>query len=138
MPFASHRLNRNAGHRLRTAAQELCLAVECHMDDLIALVEEETTLVRAGKLFALKDLEARKKRSALEFINGLEAVKKIRPTLEKHAPDAIYSLRRRHAEFRSMLQLSLAALATAKEVSDSMLDGLSGGREYNSGLAIAV
>jgi hypothetical protein len=108
------------------------------MDALIALVEEETTLIRAGKLFALKDLESRKKISAREFINGLEAVKKIRPTLEKHAPDAIYSLRRRHAEFRSMLQLSLAALATAKEVSDGMLRGMSGGREYDSGLAIAV
>lgn len=138
MPFAPRSLNRNASHRLRTAAQELCLAVECHMDDLIALVEEETTLIRAGKLFALKDLESRKKKSAREFINGLEAVKKIRPTLEKHAPDAIYSLRRRHAEFRSMLQLSLAALATAKEVSDGMLNGISGGRGFDSGLAIAV
>ena len=138
MSSASRSLSRNAGHRLRTAAQELCTAVESHMSDLIALIEEETTFVRAGKLFALKDLETRKKRSAREFINGLEAVKKIRPTLERHAPDAIYSLRRRHAEFRSMLQLSLAALATAKEASNGMFDTLSGGRGFDPGLTAAV
>ena len=127
-----------ASHRLRTAAQELCLAVEAQMDELIRLVEEETALIRSGKLFALKALEPRKTRAAREFINGLEAVKKIRPSLEQHAPDAIYRLRRRHAEFRSMLQLSLAALATAKDASDDMLDSVSSGRRLEPEMAMAV
>ena len=119
-----------ASHRLRAAAQELCLAVEGHMDELIRLVEEETMLVRAGKLFALKDLEPKKARAARDFIKGLEAVKKIRPSLEHHAPDAIYHLRRKHSEFRAMLQLSLAALATAKDASDGMLQAMSAGTRY--------
>lgn len=100
------------------------------MDELIRLVEEETHLVREGKMFALKQLEPKKKQAAREFITGLEAVKKIRPALEQHAPDAILRLRRRHSEFRSMLQLNLAALATAREVSDGMLRAISDGRSF--------
>ncbi len=138
MSVSSRPLRPAASHRLRTAAQELCHAVELQMDELIHLVEEETTLVRSGRLFAVKDLEARKTRAAREFINGLEAVKKIRPSLEQHAPDAIYRLRRRHAEFRSMLQLSLAALATAKDASDDMLQNISAGHRLDPEMAVAV
>lgn len=102
------------------------------MDVLIALVEEETALIRSGKLFALKDLEPRKKRAARDFITGLEAVKTIRPSLEQYAPDAIYRLRRRHSEFRAMLQLSLAALATAKDAADGMLETIASGNNLGA------
>ena len=117
-----------ASQRVRAAAQQLCSAVETRMDELIDLVDHETHLVRDGKLFAIKEMEPQKTTAAREFIAGLEAVKKIRPTLETHAPDAIYRLRRRHAEFRAMLQLSLAALATARNVSDEMLQSISAGQ----------
>jgi hypothetical protein len=128
MPAARQSLTPAASHRLRTAAQELCTAVEARMDELIRLVEQETALVREGKLFALKDLEPRKKRAAREFITGLEAVKRIRASLERHAPDTIYRLRRRHSEFRAMLQLSLAALATARDASEEVLKDIAAGR----------
>jgi len=116
--------------RIRLAAETLCTAVERRMDELIRLVEEETQIVREGKMFALRELEPKKKQAAREFITGLEAVKKIRPALEQHAPDAILRLRRRHSEFRSMLQLNLAALATAREVSDGMLRAITDGRSF--------
>lgn len=122
-----------ASHRIRAAAQELCSAVESRMDELIELVERETTLVRNGKLFALKELEPRKAVAAKQFISGLEAVRKIRASLEHHAPDSIYRLRRRHSEFRSMLQLSLAALATARDASDDMLQVISTGQSLSNG-----
>lgn len=128
MPHTQSPMSPAASHRLRTAAQELCFAVEARMDELIRLVEQETAMVREGKLFALKDLEPRKAAATREFIKGLEAVRKIRPSLEQHAPDAIYRLRRRHAEFRSMLQLCLAALATAKEASADMVQAMAAGR----------
>lgn len=94
------------------------------MDELIALVQEETELVREGKLFALKEVEDEKTRVAQEFVKGLEAVRRIRSSLEHYAPETVYRLRRHHSEFRSMLQLSLAALATAKEASNEMLDAI--------------
>jgi hypothetical protein len=117
-----------AGQRIRAAAQELCSAVESRMDELIALVEEETELVRDGKLFALQEVEVEKSRVAKEFMKGLEAVRKIRSSLEHHAPDTIYRLRRHHSEFRSMLQFSLAALAAAREASNELLEAISAGR----------
>jgi hypothetical protein len=117
-----------ASQRIRAAAQELCSAVESRMDELIRLVEEETELVRDGKLFALQELEAEKSRVAKEFVTGLEAVRKIRSSLEHYAPDTIYRLRRHHSEFRSMLQFSLAALETAREASNEMLEAISSGR----------
>ena len=117
-----------ASHRIRAAAQELCSAVEARMDELIKLVEEETDLVREGKLFALKQVEDEKTRVAREFVKGLEAVRRIRSSLEHYAPDTVYRLRRHHSEFRSMLQLSLAALAAAKEASNDMLDAISNRR----------
>lgn len=126
------KLGAAASQRLRAAAQQLCSAVEMRMDELIDLVDRETTLVRSGKLFAIKELEPQKKTAAREFIAGLEAVKRIRPTLEAHAPDAIYRLRRRHAEFRAMLQLSLAALATARNASDEMLQAISAGQSLGA------
>ncbi len=132
MPNAQPSMSPAASHRLRTAAQELCFAVEARMDELIRLVEQETALVREGKLFALKDLEPRKAAATREFIKGLEAVRKIRPSLEHHAPDAIYRLRRRHSEFRSMLQLCLAALATAKEASAGMVQAVAAGQRANA------
>lgn len=106
--------------RLRESAEALCRAIERRMDELILLVEEETALVRARKHHSLKLLEPKKAAAAREFISGLEAVKKIRPALEMRAPEAMDHLRRRHAEFRSMLQLSLGALAAAKEASEEM------------------
>ncbi len=137
MPHRQSNMSPAASHRLRTAAQELCSAVEARMDELIRLVEHETTMVREGKLFALKELEPRKAKAAREFINGLEAVRKIRPSLEHHAPDAIYRLRRRHSEFRSMLQLCLAALATARDASDDMLNAVAAGQAINDGANLA-
>jgi hypothetical protein len=137
MPHTQPVMSPAASHRLRTAAQELCLAVEARMDELIQLVEQETVMVREGKLFALKDLEPRKAQAAREFIRGLEAVRKIRPSLEHHAPDAIYRLRRRHTEFRSMLQLCLAALATARDASDDMVQAVAAGQSISDASGFA-
>lgn len=113
--------------RVRLAAESLCGALERRMGQLLHLVEEETRLVREGKLFALRALEPQKSSAAREFINGMEAVKKIRPALEQHAPEMIQRLRRLHGEFRAMLQLNLAALEAAREASQDMVDGLAAG-----------
>ncbi|MGD9740698.1 MAG: hypothetical protein AB7O56_10480 [Bauldia sp.] len=123
---AKHRTESASERRIREAAETLCLAIERRMDELIHLVDEETALVREGKVFALKLLEPRKKVAAREFIAGLESVKKIREALERRAPEAMHHLRQRHAEFRSMLQISLGALAAAKGASEDMLEQLAG------------
>lgn len=106
---------------------QLCGTVESYMDELVRLVEEETALVRSGKLFAAGELETRKSECARNFLNGLEAIKKIRPALERNAPGAVARLQRRHEEFRAMLQVNLAVLATAREVSDNLITSIAQG-----------
>lgn len=122
----SHPAESASERRIREAAETLCHAIERRMDELIQLVDEEAALVREGKVFALKLLEPRKKVAAREFIEGLESVKRIRAALERRAPEAMRHLRQRHAEFRSMLQISLGALAAAKGASEEMLGQVAG------------
>jgi hypothetical protein len=122
-----------ADRRVRAAADALCSVVERRMDELLHLVEEEIAVVRTGRMFGLRALKPRKAKAARDFITALDAVKKIRPALERSAPDSIYRLRRKHSEFRSMLQLNLAALATAKAASDDMLRAISEGRATAAG-----
>jgi len=133
VPFAARRNTQFDGSGLAGSAgppveaERLCEAVEANMDELIRLIEDETELVRSGKLFAAGELQGRKAECARQFINGLEAVKKIRPALERTAPDAVARLRRRHEEFRAMLQVNLAVLATAREVSDNLVEDIARG-----------
>lgn len=108
-------------------AEQLCISVESRMDELVNLIEEETALVRTGKLFAAGELQGRKAEVARQFIAGMEAVKKIRPALEKVAPDAIERLKRRHEEFKAVLQMNLAVLATAREVSENLIEDIAKG-----------
>ncbi|MGE0652322.1 MAG: flagellar protein FlgN [Alphaproteobacteria bacterium] len=108
-------------------AEQICAAVESNMDELVRLIEEETALVRSGHLFAAGELQVPKAECARQFIAGMEAVKKIRPAIEKVAPDAIERLKRRHEEFKSVLQMNLAVLATAREVSDNLIEDLARG-----------
>jgi hypothetical protein len=108
-------------------AEQLCISVEGQMDELVALIEEETALVRSGKLFAAGELQGRKAECARRFIAGMEAVKKIRPALERVAPAAIERLKRRHEEFKAVLQMNLAVLATAREVSENLIEDIAQG-----------
>jgi hypothetical protein len=126
--YPQSRFDTAAARRIRLSAEALCSAVERRMDELLLLVEEETEHTRAGKLFAIRELEPRKARAAREFIAGLEAVKRITPALERYAPETMHRLRTRHSEFRALLQLSIAALETAKQLSDDILGALSRGR----------
>ena len=108
-------------------AEQLCISVEGRMDELVQLIEQETALVRSGKLFAAGELQARKAECARQFIAGMEAVKKIRPALERVAPTAIERLKRRHEEFKAVLQMNLAVLATAREVSENLIEDIAQG-----------
>ena len=111
----------------RKQVEEICNGLEAEMETLIGLVQEETALVRSGKLFAAGELQEQKAECARRFVESFGAVQKMRSDLERVAPAAIDRLRRRHEEFRSMLQLNLAVLAAAREVSDNLIDAISAG-----------
>ena len=91
------------------------------MDALLQLIEAEAALLRDGMTFAATELGARKSHYAKRYMDELAVLGAIGQSLEDLDPGQVARLRLRHEEFRSVLQINLAALATARAVSDSAL-----------------
>jgi hypothetical protein len=96
------------------------------MDALVATVEQETTLVRAGKLKDAVALEATKSELARLYMTDTAQVKANLPVLSKQVPDLLAALRRQHDTFNALLQINLTVLATAHAVSEGLIRGAHG------------
>jgi hypothetical protein len=95
------------------------------MDALLAVVEEETELVRAGKLSGLAELEASKTELSRLYAAAAARIKASRDFLKRTMPDVLAALRQRHDLFHALLQMNLTVLATAHAVSESIMRGVS-------------
>jgi hypothetical protein len=95
------------------------------MDKLLVLVEQETALVRAGKLTDASRLEATKTELARAYVAASGRLKASQPFMKAKMPDAVASLRERHGLFQALLQINLTVLATAHAVSESIMRGVS-------------
>ena len=105
----------------RSESESICMEVEESMDVLLKVIQDETALVRSGMLVAAGELDAHKKHAARRYVAAVDRVKTAAPMLERMAPHAIDRLKRRNENFRSVLQLNLAALAAAREVSENLI-----------------
>jgi hypothetical protein len=95
------------------------------MDALLGTVEEETALVRAGKLAEAAKLEAAKSELSGMYVADTARVRASQAYLNKIAPKMAAELRNRHDLFRAVLQMNLTVLATAHAVSESIMRGVS-------------
>jgi len=93
------------------------------MDALVATVEQETSLVRAGKLKDALALEATKAELARTYVSDTAQVKANLPVLKKQVPDLLAALRKQHDTFNALLQINLTVLATAHAVSEGLIRG---------------
>ena len=91
------------------------------MDALVATVEQETALVRAGKLKDAAALDARKAELAQLYATDTAQVKANIPTLKQQAPELLAALRKQHDTFNALLQINLTVLATAHAVSEGLI-----------------
>ncbi|MBZ9937609.1 hypothetical protein LB518_14995 [Mesorhizobium sp. BR1-1-16] len=112
----------------REAAVAVCAAIETTMESLLQLIEAESVLLRAGKTVAAAALDARKNDFAAAYLNDLAVLREVGPELEALAPDAVDRLRRLHEEFVSVLQIDMAALATARAAAEPLPTRLPNGR----------
>ena len=96
------------------------------MDALLATVEEETNLVRDGRLRAITRLEQPKAELARLYIADLLRLRANQDYLKQAVPAVLHDLRRRHDTFRALLQINLTVLATAHAVSEGIVRGVSG------------
>jgi hypothetical protein len=95
------------------------------MDEIIKLLEQETTLVRAGKLGDAARLETEKAALSQRYYLCVNRLKAALPQLKQTSSDALQRLQRKHDEFRALLQMNLTVLATAHAVSEGIMRGVS-------------
>jgi hypothetical protein len=103
------------------ALSDLCAT----MDDILHIVEQETALVRAGSLVEASKLQTAKTELANRYYAGASQIKTMLPSLQSGHPAALADLKRRHEEFRALLQINLTVLATAHAVSEGIMRGVS-------------
>jgi hypothetical protein len=94
------------------------------MNKLLSLVEQETALVRAGKVREAMQIEPQKAALSGRYVTAIEALRVAQGHLAQVAPDLLASLKRHHETFRAMLQINLTVLATAHAVSEGILRGV--------------
>jgi hypothetical protein len=99
------------------AAEELCDRIGAIMDALIETLEREIKLVRAGRVLAAGEIQPSKSELSRRYLKEMNVAHHNTGPLERFVPDRVKNLQRKHCEFRSLLQINLAVLATAQQVS---------------------
>ena len=95
------------------------------MDNILRIVAQETELVRAGKLAQATQLQAEKADLANRYYAGTSHLKTMLAALPPQHQQPLAELKRRHEEFRALLQINLTVLATAHAVSEGIMRGVS-------------
>jgi hypothetical protein len=111
---------------IQTAAEARKFAEELMevMTSLLALIETETELVRAGKIREGMELEARKTELSRRYVSAILRFKASEKYISLATPDLLAALHRHHDVFRAMLQVNLTVLATAHAVSEGIVRGV--------------
>jgi hypothetical protein len=104
-------------------AENLVRHLLAAMDALVATVEQETVLVRAGKVTAATALEPAKAELARLYVTDSAQVKANLPVLTKQVPELLAKLRKQHESFNALLQINLTVLATAHAVAEGLIRG---------------
>ena len=102
------------------------------MDALLGLVDEETKLVRVGRLTEVARLAEKKSNLARLYLADTARLQASTPYLSKTVPGVLRVLRERHNTFRAMLQINLTVLATAHALAESIIRGVSDEINRNS------
>jgi hypothetical protein len=94
------------------------------MSALLGIIEQETELVRAGKIREAMAFEPKKTEASRRYVGIVSRLKVSHQYLARTSPDLLATLRRHHDTFRAMLQVNLTVLATAHAVSESIVRGV--------------
>ena len=95
------------------------------MAELADVVQQETELVRAGRVSAASKFAEPKGDLSRRYIAGTIQLKASKPQLAHIARDRLAALQQRHEALRTLLQTNLTVLATAHAVSESVVRGVS-------------
>jgi hypothetical protein len=94
------------------------------MDALVATLDEESVLVRAGRLSEVLRIAETKGELARRYLADAHRLQASLPRFRAALPDAIAAFRDRQVAFRALLQTNLTVLATAHAVSEGIMRGV--------------
>src|SRR3954454_22687543 len=114
--------------RLESAAEGAKFMAELAelLESLLKILEDETALVRAGRLAQAAQLATTKGELASRYYAATERLKGNAVFLRANLPQKLDDLKHRHEMFRSFLQVNLTVLATAHAVSEGIVRGVAG------------
>jgi len=107
----------------RDQAEALLSKIGETMVALVQVFEDETRLVRAGKLAAAADLVSEKTNLAARYLREFECVKANAKFIREEVPELVEEMRRAHASFRDILNRNLRTVATAQSVAEGIVRG---------------
>jgi hypothetical protein len=107
-------------------ARKLADALMKVMDELLTLIEQETALVRAGKIREAMQLDQAKTDLSRRYVSAIAGLRANQRYMSQAVPDLLAALHRHHDTFRAMLQVNLTVLATAHAVSEGIVRGVNG------------
>lgn len=102
-------------------AEELCTHAEQALAALVDVMNQETTLLRAGHLRQASQLTPDKTRLAQDYVTFARAIQRQSARLSAEAPALVDRLRAGHESLATQMAENLRVLATAKTVTEDVL-----------------
>jgi hypothetical protein len=106
-------------------AERLVNTILATMAALERLLDEETGLMRDGRIADALGSERAKNELAGTYLKQLETLKANAIALARFAPNALESLKASHKRFAGVIETNQAVLATARAVSEGLIRSLS-------------
>ena len=103
--------------------QHLVADVLAAIDALAPVLEEETALVRAGRLAEAAALQPRKAELAASYLTAGRRLRNDAARRGAPAPAALAAARERHDALRALLQMNMTVIATAHAVAEGLIRG---------------
>lgn len=115
----------NAAQRLALIddlpAAELCRRAMETLEALCSIMNQETTLLRAGRLKEAGTLTGEKTALAQDYVGLVRSIQRQTSRLLRDAPNEVRQLRAGHERLATQMAENLKVLATAKSLTESVL-----------------
>jgi hypothetical protein len=102
-------------------ASELCYKAINTLEALVSVMNEETTLLRAGRLKDAAALTGDKTALAQDYVGLVRSIQRQTARLLKEAPAEVRMLRAGHERLATQMAENLKVLATARNVTEEVL-----------------
>jgi flagellar biosynthesis/type III secretory pathway chaperone len=102
-------------------AEELCTQAETALQALVTIMNEETTMLRAGRFRDAGSLTAQKTQLAQDYVVFARSVQRQTERLLAEAPASLDRLHQNHDSLATQMAENLRVIATAKHLAEDLL-----------------